>query len=172
MLTRRQFLKVGLVGGAGLAVLGTIYWSRERSEADVAAFKLDVTGREIVAALAPAILAGALSEDGDRAAAVERVVDGVERAIVGLSAAAQGEVRQLFALLGFAPTRILLAGVTPAWREASVADVTAFLERWRFSRLDLLQSAYAALHDLVLGAWYGGSDAWETIGYPGPPEVL
>ena len=171
MLTRRQFLKVGLVGGAGLAALGTIYSSRKGSQADVAAFKLDVAGREIVAALAPAILAGALP-DGDRAAAVERVVDGVEQAVAGLSASAQGEVRQLFALLGFAPTRILLAGVTVPWREASAADAAAFLERWRFSRLDLLQSAYAALHDLVLGAWYGGGDAWETIGYPGPPEVI
>ncbi|MDS4072217.1 MAG: hypothetical protein RKL24_03600 [Defluviicoccus sp.] len=172
MLTRRQFLKVGVVGSAGLAALGALYWAHERSQADVAAFKLDVTGREIVAALAPAILAGALPEDGYRAAAVERVVDGVEQAVAGLSASAQGEVRQLFALLGFAPTRILLGGVTVPWREARAADAAAFLERWRFSRFDLLQSAYAALHDLVLGAWYGGSDAWETIGYPGPPEVL
>lgn len=172
MLTRRRFLKVGLVGGAGLAVLGTLYWQRAQRHENVAAFKLDVTGREIVAALAPAILAGTLPEGEGRAAAIERLVDGVEKAIAGLGAAAQDEVRQLFALLGFAPTRILLAGVTPVWREASVADVPAFLERWRFSRLDLLQSAYAALHDLVLGAWYGGDDAWEAIGYPGPPEVL
>lgn len=172
MLTRRQFLKVGLVGGATLAVVGTLYWSRADRHEAVAAFKLDVTGREIVAAIAPAILAGALPDGAGHAAAVERVVEGVERAIAGLSAAAQDEVRQLFALLAFAPTRVLLAGVIPAWREASVADVTAFLERWRFSRFDLLQSAYAALHDLVFGAWYGGDDAWEAIGYPGPPEVL
>jgi hypothetical protein len=51
-------------------------------------------------------------------------------------------------------------------------EVAAFLQGWRTSRLGLLRSAYAALHDLVLGAWYGTPDTWEAIGYPGPPEIL
>ena len=29
----------------------------------------------------------------------------------------------------------------------------------------------AAVHDLVLGAWYAQPESWEAIGYPGPPEV-
>lgn len=172
MLSRRQFLKAGLVGGAGLAALGTLYWWGRGGGEGADAFKLDGAGGEIVAALAPAILAGVLPGEEARNAAVERVVEGVEKAIGGLGAAAQEELRQLFALLAFAPTRMLVAGVTPPWRDADVAEVAAFLERWRFSRLDLLQSAYAALHDLVFAAWYGSFDAWEAIGYPGPPEVL
>lgn len=175
MVTRRQFLKAGIVGGAALAALGAWYWSRkDTGRVSGPAFKLDVTGYDIVAALVPAILAGALPQDDEhdgRTATIDRVVNSVELTIAGLGAAAQEEIRQLFALLGFAPTRVLLGGLVPAWREASVADVSAFLQRWRFSRLALLRSAYAALHDLVLGAWYANDASWAAIGYPGPPEV-
>ena len=57
------------------------------------------------------------------------------------------------------------------WPEASREEVTAFLERWRFSRWALLQQGYQALHDLVLAAWYARPDSWPAIGYAGPPEV-
>jgi hypothetical protein len=49
--------------------------------------------------------------------------------------------------------------------------LVAFLESWRHSRFDLLKSGYAALHDIIFGAWYAHPDSWESIGYPGPPEV-
>src|SRR5947208_2488631 len=55
------------------------------------------------------------------------------------------------------------------WPEASFASVTAFLTRWRDSRFALLQSAYGALHQLVMAAWYGSPNAWPAIGYAGPP---
>jgi hypothetical protein len=101
-----------------------------------------------------------------------KTADGVGVAIAGLSASAQREIAELFGLLGVAPARMLVAGVWPSWENASAADIAAFLERWRTSRFALLRSAYAALHDLVLGAWYGDAGSWAAIGYPGPPEVL
>ena len=70
----------------------------------------------------------------------------------------------------YAPGRVLLAGVGRPWREASVAEVGDFLQSWRSSRLNLLQSAYGALHDLTFGAWYGRPGSWQAISYPGPPR--
>jgi hypothetical protein len=35
----------------------------------------------------------------------------------------------------------------------------------------LLRSGYAALHQLVLAAWYGNARAWPAIGYGGPPSL-
>jgi hypothetical protein len=35
-----------------------------------------------------------------------------------------------------------------------------------------LRSAYQALHDLVLGAWYANPANWDAIGYPGPLKEL
>ncbi len=174
MLTRRQFIKAGLIGGAALTAAG-LFYSRGLKEAPApgATQALDANGRTIIAALVPAVLAGALPEAGEaRRKAIAQTVEGVGIAIAGLSAAAQKELAELFTLLGFAPARVLLAGLWPSWEAASVEDVAGFLQGWRASRLGLLRSAYAALHDLVLGAWYGTPETWEGIGYPGPPEIL
>lgn len=174
MPTRRQFIKAGLIGGAALAAAG-IFHSRNSKEAPTGAVPqgLTLSARTIVAALVPAILAGALPESGEaRRQAVARTVDGVGIAIAGLSAPAQKELGELFALLDFSPARVLLAGLWPRLEEASAADIAEFLRGWRTSRLGLLRSAYAALHDLILGAWYGRPEAWAAIDYPGPPEIL
>ncbi len=173
MITRRQFIKAGLFGGAALALAG-VFYSRSLKEAppDAVSRGLTLPGRAIVAALVPAMLAGALPESGEaRRRAVAQTVDGVGVAIAGLSAAAQKELAELFTLLDIAPARILLARLWPRWEDAAPADIAAFLQGWRTSRLALLRSAYAALHDLVLGAWYGHPDNWQAIGYPGPPEI-
>jgi hypothetical protein len=170
MITRRQFLKVGLAGGVALAGLGAYYAARQEKGVPG---RLNAGERAIVAAIVPPILAGVLPGAGDeRQAAMVKTIDGVAVAIAGLSASAQQEIAELFSLLGVAPVRMLLAGVWSPWESAGAADVAAFLERWRMSRLALLRSAYAALHDLVLGAWYGEAGSWAAIGYPGPPEVL
>jgi hypothetical protein len=66
---------------------------------------------------------------------------------------------------------MLVAGVWQRWRDVSAEDAAAFLDRWRHSRFDLLRAGYAALHDLVLGAWYGDARRWSAIGYPGPPKL-
>jgi hypothetical protein len=50
--------------------------------------------------------------------------------------------------------------------------VAEFLQGWRTHRFGMLRGAYAALHDLVLGAWYAQPDAWAAIGYPGPIKEL
>jgi hypothetical protein len=58
------------------------------------------------------------------------------------------------------------------WSQATQEDVAAFLSHWRVHRLALLQSAYHALHDLVIGGWYADESTWESIGYPGPMRAL
>jgi len=83
----------------------------------------------------------------------------------------RAEVNDLFRLLDIRIARQLLTGVAAPWRDADPAAVHAFLERWRWSRIALLQSGYFALHDLVLGAWYANESAWGMLGYAGPPRV-
>ena len=173
MVTRRQFLKAGVVGGVTLAAVGSWYWHRHHGAGRSGdGYGLDAKGHTVVAALAPVLLRGALPEPPRQDAAIEAVVAGVDQAIMGLSAAARKEVMQLFALLAFAPTRTLVAGVSEPWSSATRGEIEAFLERWRFSRFQLLQTGYAALHDLVLGAWYGNPASWAAIDYPGPPEIF
>lgn len=159
-IARRSFLKAGLAGGLLLSFAG-----RASADADEESAML--------VAVAGAMLVGVLPAAGEqRRALLDETVHGVRRAVAGLSAQAQKEVGELFSLLTLAPTRRLLAGVASPWAQAGDEEVAAFLERWRFSRFSLLQGAYAALHDLTLGAWYARPEAWPAIGYPGVPEVF
>ena len=175
MPTRRTFLVAGIAGGATLAA---VWWLRSGPEAPhasaatAALARLDPQAPAIVAAIATALLDGALPADAaGHAAAVGATVANVARAVAGLPPAAQKELGQLFALLAFAPTRIALAGITSPWPDARPEEVAAMLSRWRQSSFALLRSAYAALHQIVFAAWYGDPASWPAIGYPGPPEL-
>lgn len=133
---------------------------------------LNAADRELAAAVAGAMLAGALpaSSAGAHAALVD-VNRGVDAIVVGLPPNVRDEVRELFGLLAFPPARALAAGIWSSWSAADPSAVAAFLERWRFSGVALFRSGYQALHQLILGAWYGQAQSWPRIGYPGPPVL-
>jgi hypothetical protein len=175
MPTRRTFVLAGIVGATALATAG---WLRGRRDAPPAVVNtnlpppLGYDAFAVISAVTPVFLDGALPSDPAAAAAAAReTVANVAAAIAGLPPAAQQELEQLFALLGFAPARIALAQVSSTWPDASTGEIAAFLEAWRTSRFLLFQSAYAALHQLVLAAWYGNPASWPAIGYPGPPAT-
>ena len=160
MTTRREFLKTGLAGALLLNVAGCTRPAQGN-------------GRTVVlTALIPVFLAGVLPRGGaTRPELIARTVAGVDKAIAGLALATQKEVGELFDLLSFTPTRMIVAGVWSPWPEASAEAIGRFLESWRNSRFDLLKSGYAALHDIIFSAWYARPDTWTAIDYPGPPKV-
>jgi hypothetical protein len=160
---RRQFIQTGLAGGLLLSFSGWLNAAGPR--------RFSAAEREMLGAVVNAMLDGVLpAQGGQRQPLLAQTVDGMAKAVAGLSAASQQEIGELFGLLVIAPARMVLAGVSKPWREASVAEVGEFLQSWRFSRLSLLQSAYGALHDLTYGAWYGRPETWQAISYPGPPR--
>jgi len=165
--SRRSFLKVGLIGTLMLATAGGIYRLSQPTAAP-ARFTLDDKARSALSAIAPVMIGKVDASPTDRDHAVSLVLD----AIAGLPLNAQKEIQDLFALLTLGPTRRFLAGVPDDWQDARAEDVTAFLQGWRQSRIGLLQSAYHALHDLILGPWYADASTWESIGYPGPLKEL
>lgn len=174
MLTRRTWLKTGVAGALLLAGAAALHRPLDRwaKRGLVAQAPLDGALRLVVPALLPVMLAGVLPAEGPaRQAALRSGTDGVATAVAALSAAAQQEVAELFALLALPPTRIAVARLSSPWPQASEDEVRAFLDGWRHSSLGLLRSGYQALHDLVLGAWYADPAHWQAIGYTGPPEV-
>ncbi|KIF82925.1 hypothetical protein [Noviherbaspirillum autotrophicum] len=167
-LSRRSFLKVGIVGGLALATAGGIYRLTRAPEVPHR-FVLDDGAHKVLAAIAPVILAGALRPGpADVQASVERT----KGAILGLPLRTQKEIQDLFALLTLAPARRFLAGLPDDWANAKQEDVAAFLQSWRMHRIGMLQTAYHALHDLVVGPWYADESTWASIGYPGPIKEL
>jgi hypothetical protein len=166
-MRRRTFLTAGVAGSALLAVAGWWTWSRRP-----AAVRLDPQADVIVRAIVPAMLAGALpDEPRARPAAIEETVANVARAIGGLPPASRGELAQLFALLSIAPARRAFAGLATPWPDATPDEVSSFLDGWRDSGWALKRSAYDALHQLVMAAWYGNERSWASIAYPGPPRI-
>lgn len=151
MLTRRKLLLGGLAAAGALAAGDVLY--QFSSDDD----------RVIIAAIAPVMLGIDVP--------VQTVVRGFDIAVAGLPLAVQGEVHQLLGLLRFPVTRALVAGIWHPWHAASRAEIDAFLHRWRYSNITKLRSAYDALHQLIMAAWYADDAAWKAIGYPGPPHV-
>ena len=169
-MQRRALLKAGLLGAVALAAGGAVY--RRLHPPPQQRYALDAKARAIVAALTPALVGPMLPQDAaKRRAAVDGAVQRVAAAIAGLPLGTQKEVADLFALLSLAPARRLLAGVG-SWQEATPQQLSEFLQGWRTHRLAMLQTAYHALHDLVLGAWYADPASWAAAGYPGPLKEL
>lgn len=169
--SRRSFVKAGLLGALALAAGGALY--RAVHAPAPQRFVLDGEARAALDAIVPALLAGALPADANgRAQALRHTVEGVHAAISTLPLPVQKEVQDLFGLLALAPARRLLTGVTQDWAQAGQKEIAAFLEDWRLHRFALLRSAYGALHDLALGAWYAQPASWGAIGYPGPLQEL
>lgn len=161
MLTRRQLLLGGVTATIALAAAGAVY---EFSAGD--------EEHAIVAAIAPVMLAGAIPGDPAlQRGAVAQVVRGVDVAIRGLPLEVRAQLRQLFGLLRFPPTRTLVAGIRHPWHDARPQEIAQFLASWRNSRTARLRSAYDALHQLLMASWYGNANAWMAIGYAGPPAV-
>jgi hypothetical protein len=170
-IPRRRFLKAGLLSAAVLAAGGG--WYRHTHPAPPRGFVLDGEARAALDAIVPAILSGTLPEaPADRARAIATATARVHQTILGLPLSAQQQVQDLFGLLALGPARRLLTGIPDGWHHATEADVAAFLQDWRVHRLALLRTAYAALHDLVLGGWYSDPAHWDAIGYPGPLKEL
>jgi hypothetical protein len=168
---RRSFLKVGPLAALALAAGGGTWHAVQASTPQ--RFALDGEARAALEAIIPAIMAGALPpERTQRSAAIAATTLGVHQAILGLPLATQKEIQDLFGLLALGPARRVLTGIADGWARASVDQVSAFLQDWRLSRVALLRTAYQALHDLVLGAWYASPGNWEAIGYPGPIKEL
>jgi hypothetical protein len=163
LISRRSFLKAGLIGTVALAGAGGLYRYTRKSTPGQR-YILDAAARSALAAIAAVVLKDALPAPQ----AVDAAVTRVQAAIASLPLKTQSEVQDLFALLTLAPARRFVAGISGGWEQADPADISAFLQSWRFHRLALLQNAYLALHDLIFGAWYADESTWAAIGYPGP----
>jgi hypothetical protein len=176
--SRRTFLNAGLTGTVALALVHALdrgAYAQTQAQTSVKPGSLDLKkiankDAEVIAALAPIILAGSLPVDPvSRGVAINEVVEAFDRTVAGLSPAVQSEVQELLSLLTMGLTRRHVAGLSSTWKDASEADIKAFLERWRNHRFQLLQQGYQALVRVMIACWYGNPLSWGRIGYPGPP---
>ena len=109
--------------GGGAALLYERTWRDGR---------LTDSGRQVLAAIARAVLDGSLPpEAGPQAAALASHLDRMDVALRALPAATQRDIADLLALLAMPPGRLALAGLATEWQRADVTQVQAALQVMR-----------------------------------------
>jgi len=168
-MQRRSFLKLGAGTAALLAVAGAgvAMWQPGWQQG-----RLGPAARQVLTAVADAVLDGALpATPAERAQALQALVTRFETTVSGLPAVVRGEISDLFAVLGTAPGRRVIAGLSTPWAQAPIGEVAMALQDMRRSSLAVRQQAYHALRDLVNAAWYADASTWAQMGYPGPRTI-
>lgn len=170
--SRRQFLRIGLLGSLALSTLSATAVLTGCSRAPAAAgFRLlRASDLKVLRALVPVVLVGELPAGEAAGAAVEETLHTLDNFLAHTSRVGQKQIAQLFDLLHMPATRYALAGLADDWDEASAADIAGFLDHWRGSRFDTLRMGYMALTQMLNMMWYLQPRSWAAIGYV-PPQI-
>jgi hypothetical protein len=173
MLSRRAFIKLAIAGGVTAAAARALYGpfeSQTSAPADPEGRYTTLTdsGREILAALTPVFLDGALPAGEMRQTAIRDLLRAIDASYSLMPPAVRGELAQLFQLLAFPAARRILAGVYDPWHLADPAQIRGFIERWRNGSLSIFAQGYQGLRSSVIAIWYAQDAAWQRIGYRGP----
>ena len=168
-MQRRTLFRVGIASAATLVVVGGGWalW-----QPGFRAGHLGNGARQVFLAVGQAVLEGLLPPSGlQRNVALNDWLVRLEATVAGLPPATRAELSQLLGLLSLRPGRQWLAGLEPAWAEASVEQVRQALQEMRDSPRPLRQQAYHALRDLSMAAYFSSRQAWAQLGYPGPSDI-
>lgn len=175
-LSRRRFLKTGLLGTAALS---TIHLTACSSQSLKSPFNtvnsspyqfLTKDDAIMLSAILPAMIAHNWPQE--RPEQIKAEADTLQDIDLFLSRLGQfnlSEVRKLFDLLQSTVARGLTTGIWGSWENASTEDIDHFLNRWKFSSISLLNSGYNALSDILCFAWYSNPRNTTYAGYSGPP---
>lgn len=168
-MQRRTLLKLGVGAGVAVALAG---WGAAAWRPGWVEGRLSDEAKVLWSAVARAVLEGVLPTDpGVQRLALEHHLGRLETAIAGLAPSTRGELSELLALLGMAPGRLALTGLSVPWANASVPEIQAALQAMRVSDSDTRQQVYHALRDLTNAAWFADAGSWLALGYPGPVAI-
>ncbi|MFJ4258610.1 twin-arginine translocation pathway signal protein [Pseudomonas monteilii] len=159
---RRDLLRFSLGASIVLSATGLVGCTAQTSAQGYQLLRDD--DLPLLRALIPVVLAGTLAAD-------KSVLHSLDHKLAALSPEMLKLTRQLFDVLSLPLTRGPLTGVWGAWEQASPTQVTAFLQRWQDSSLNLLRMGHASLLQLLQMAWYERPESWAACGYPGPPKI-
>lgn len=165
---RRWFLKTALViGAAGSALGGLVYWRRGMSDGH-----FTESGRNVVRGLLMAYVGALLPTDPtERLARIDTQLPKVEAFINALPQVLQVQVNAILGLLGNGVTRRLLTGVKGELHEASLEELSQALDAMRLHDLPSTRLVYQVLRSITCMAFFTQTENWALTGYPGPVEL-
>ncbi|MFK3817592.1 twin-arginine translocation pathway signal protein [Pseudomonas sp. NPDC089407] len=133
---RRDLLRFSVGASAFLAGASLVGCSAQSPAPGFQTLRAD--DLPLLRALFPVVLAGTQATE-------TLVLHSLDRKLAALSPEMLKLTRQLFDVLSLPLTRGPLTGVWGAWAQAGPAQVTAFLQRWQDSSLNLLRMGHASL---------------------------
>jgi gluconate 2-dehydrogenase subunit 3-like protein len=165
---RRIFLKRGLLGGVLLGAGGTIglgVYPTELAYKPKRALRcFDERHFAVLAAIASRTVVAPAADPVEIAHRVDETLSlGVPEA--------KADFRNLLMLFENAAVGLLLDRRIKPFTHLGPEERDRALDAWRDSKLVLRRSGYLALKKLTLAAHYASPDTWESVGYPGPPEI-
>jgi hypothetical protein len=167
-MQRRRLLKLGLgaavvigVAGAGIALI----------KPGLVDNKLSPGSRELMRAVAVAVLGDLLPAGAARESALDGQLARLDQAVASLPAATRKELSDALGLLATAAGRYALVGLSRPWGEAGAGDIRQALDGMRLSTSNTRQQIYHALRDLNAIAFFTEPVNWQAAGYPGPRDI-
>ena len=168
MPSRRELLKVGLVGGAvlglggvGLGLRGTVM-----VPPTTPLQALDPRSYSVLVAVAERICA----YDGLPTASELGVALGIDALLASTHPGIAAELSQGLMVLENALTGLLLDGRVTPFTALAPAEQDAVLDSWRRSPLPVKRTVYKAIHGLVVAGYWADPTVFPHCGYPGPPD--
>ena len=171
-LTRRGFLKLGLVSGVTLGLVSatlsvTAFVTNRRVSGFNCLRSQDIA---MLTALLPVIYVGT-SKQSVQADQLVNALTAIDYNLSHFSPSMCKLTMKLFDLLTNPVTRGPLTGVWGAWSTASTETIQGFLNRWEMSHWSLLNQGQAAILQLARLAYCSQPESWQLCGYPGPPNL-
>ncbi|MEL6347893.1 MAG: gluconate 2-dehydrogenase subunit 3 family protein [Myxococcota bacterium] len=166
--TRRRLLQLGLLGGGLLAIGGVGIGLRPGADGPVPSDLQTLNAARFCTLRAFAQRINPGENAGFPSADEIGVAQKVDAHLATMHPADVEELRQALTLLENGLTGLLMIGSATPFSRATPSQQDALIERWRASRVVLLQSAYKALRSLCATTYFSDPRTFAAVGYPGP----
>lgn len=175
-LSRRSFLRLGVLGTTAVAttgVIGSLSGCSSPSGSAPGFSFLRSGDLQLFTALIPVVLGDMVHSDSHNYQALAvNILKGVDGACANLGVKAQTEIHKLLDLLDGRITRWLTTGIYGDWNKVSPADMNHFLLRWRDSSISPFNAGYRVLSKLVAVSYFALPESRQQAGYPGPLAMM
>ncbi|MCL1066759.1 TAT leader-containing periplasmic protein [Shewanella olleyana] len=161
-MKRRTFLTGAFTGTAALA-LGVSLYTPEVTDSP------DDTHRLLFSVLIPVFMDGALPDVPNyREAFLNRTIIAINQTISVLPTDQKQELEQLLTMLESRfGLLILTSSITPLMLRTP-AELNDMLEQWRHHFLEMMQTAYIGLRELIVASYYACPEHWGRLHYSKP----
>lgn len=170
---RRTFLKVGAAGGAAVVAggAGLALWPGAKVPLPAAGLKVlspseFATVSAIVERICPAM------GEGAPGATALNMAEAIDAELAGMDESLVGEIKALLQVFESGLVGALFGERVRPFTRLSPAAQDEVLTAWRDSSVGVRRTGFRLLKSLTAALYYGRSETWARIGYPGPPPAV